>query len=70
MIVPPSGFSQRAIKGALQFVESCYKDLQAEVEAGKHPNMEAAIAFELAQLEKALAKLHIDDRGNLVERPK
>lgn len=66
--MPPSGFNQHAVKGALEFVKGCYEDLQAEVKAGKHPNMEAAIKYELAQLEKALAKLHIDKSGKLVNR--
>ena len=68
--MPPSGFSQKAVKGALQFVKGCYEDLQAEVRAGKHPNMEVAIKHELAQLEKALAKVHINKQGRLVERKK
>lgn len=68
--MPPSGFSQKAVTGALVFVKSCYEDLQSEVKAGKHKSMEAAIAFELKQLKKALAKVHIDKQGRLVERPK
>lgn len=67
--MPPSGFNQHAVKGALEFVKGCYEDLQAEVRAGKHPSMEVAIEYELAQLEKALTQLHIDAQGNLVERP-
>lgn len=66
--MPPSGFSSYAVKGALQFVEGCYRDLQAEVAAGKHASMEEAIAFELKQIESALAQLHIDNNGKLVER--
>ena len=67
--MPPSGFSSYAVKGALQFVEGCYRDLQAEVAVGKHASMEAAIAFELRQIESALSQLHIDESGKLVERP-
>ena len=66
--MPPSGFNQRAVKGALEFVKGCYEDLQEEVRDGKHPNMEAAIAYELVQLEKALVSLHIDKEGKIVER--
>ncbi len=66
--MPPSGFNQHAVRGALEFVKGCYEDLREEVRAGKHPNFEAAIEFELAQLEKALAQLHIDEAGRLVER--
>ena len=66
--MPPSGFSPNAIGGLLQFVRSCYLDLLAEVKSGKHTSFEEAIEFELRQLESALEKLHIDVRGNLVER--
>lgn len=66
--MPPSGFNQRAVKGALEFVKGCYEDLQAEVKAGKHPNMEAAIKYELAQLENALKQIHINRKGRLVKR--
>lgn len=68
IVMPPSGFNTHAVKGALQFVEGCYRDLQAEVAAGRHPNMEAAIKYELAQIERALSTLHIDPQGRLVER--
>jgi len=33
--MPPSGFSQKAINGLLQFVESCYEDLLQEIKDGK-----------------------------------
>lgn len=66
--MPPSGFSQNAVAGALQFVRSCYLDLLEEVRTGKHASVEEAIEFELRQLDKALDKLHIDPHGNLVER--
>ena len=66
--MPPSGFSQHAVRGALQFVKGCYEDLQVEVKDGKHPSMEAAIKYELAQLEKALAEMHISKAGRLVKR--
>lgn len=66
--MPPSGFNQQAVKGALEFIKGCYEDLRAEVKSGKHPSMEAAVEHELAQLEKALATIHINDSGELVER--
>jgi hypothetical protein len=68
--MPPSGFNQRAVTGALEFVKGCYEDLIAEVQSGKHPDFETAVKYELSQLETALAKVHIDKEGNLVERPK
>lgn len=66
--MPPSGFSKKAVKGLLTFVKGNYEDLQEEVRSGKHPSVEAAIDYEIAQLGKALEKLHIDKEGNLVER--
>lgn len=66
--MPPSGFSQKAVKGALQFIGSCYEDLLQEVKDGKHPTIEDAIQFELDNIDRALTKLHLDDQGNLVER--
>lgn len=68
--MPPSGFNQRAVTGALEFVKGCYEDLITEVQSGKHPDFETAIKYELSQLEKALGKVHIDKEGRLVERPK
>ncbi|MES3005691.1 MAG: hypothetical protein V4664_01965 [Patescibacteria group bacterium] len=66
--MPPCGFNQKAVKGALQFIKGCYEDLKQEVEEGKHPSFEAALDHELKNLEGALTKLHIDSTGNLVER--
>jgi hypothetical protein len=66
--MPPSGFNQRAVKGALEFVKGCYEDLLEEVRVGKHPDLKTAIEYELSQLEKALATLHIDKEGKLVNR--
>ena len=66
--MPPSGFSPKAVKGALVFVQGCYEDLLEEVRSGKHKSYEEGIEFEIAQIEKALTKLHIDAEGNLVER--
>ena len=66
--MPPSGFNQKAVQGALQFIKGCYEDLREEVRCGKHPSFEEALDHELSQLEKALAKVHINEHGNLVER--
>ena len=68
--MPPSGFSKPVIAGALAFVGGCYRDLLQEVRAGKHPDFETAITFELSQIEKALASLHINDAGELVDKEK
>ena len=66
--MPPSGFSSNAVRGALEFVRSCYMDLLEEVRTGKHKSYEEAIEFELRQIESALQGVHIDSQGNLVER--
>ena len=66
--MPPSGFSSSAVRGALEFIRTCYLDLLAEVKSGKHASYEEAIEFELRQIETALTKAHIDSEGNLVER--
>ena len=66
--MPPSGFSQKAVSGSLQFIAECYKDLLEEVRSGKHASYEEAIEHELRQIEKALASTHIDDKGNLTEK--
>ena len=66
--MPPSGFSEEVVQGALVFVGGCYRDLLCEVRSGKHKSFEDAIEFELAQIKRALATLHIDERGNLVQR--
>lgn len=65
--MPPSGFSQKAVEGALVFIKTCYEDLQKEVVAGKHPSFEAAVDYEIKSIGTALSKLHIDEKGNLVE---
>ncbi|HEY4505290.1 MAG TPA: hypothetical protein VJG67_01210 [Candidatus Paceibacterota bacterium] len=66
--MPPCGFNQRAVRGALEFIKGCYEDLRQEVAEGKHPDIETAIEAELGNLETALSKLHLDENGNLVER--
>ena len=66
--MPPSGFSTHAVKGALQFVGGCYKDLLQEVRDGKHKNYEEAIEFEIQQIDSALKQLHITRKGKLTKR--
>ncbi len=66
--MPPSGFSRRSVRGALEFIKGCYEDLQDEVKAGKHENFEKALEHEIGQIESALGKLHINDKGEPVER--
>lgn len=67
--MPPSGFNTRSVRGALQFIQGCYEDLRDEVRTGKHPDFETAIDHEIRQIESALTKLHINERGEPVERP-
>jgi len=67
--MPPSGFNKKAVKGALLFIQGCYKDLLQEVKDGKHPSPEKAIEYEISQIGKVLKKLHINKEGNLIERP-
>jgi hypothetical protein len=66
--MPPSGFNKNVVEGALAFVRGCYLDLLEEVRSGKHASYEAAIEFELKQIERVLLKLHINEAGELVER--
>jgi hypothetical protein len=66
--MPPSGFSPRVVRGALQFVGGCYEDLLKEVRSGKHKDFQTAIEYEINQINKALSKLHIDPEGNLVQK--
>ena len=68
VVMPPSGFSKKTVEGLLSFVKGNYEDLREEVRSGKHPNVEVAIDYEIAQLGKALEKLHIDEKGNIVDR--
>ncbi len=67
--MPPSGFSKYAVQGALQFIQGCYEDLQQEVESGKHPDFETAVAYEIKQIDSALTQLHINEQGELINRP-
>lgn len=66
--MPPSGYSPQAIKGSLQFIQTCYEDLLREVRSGKHATYEEAIQFELGQIERALTALHIDEQGNITKK--
>lgn len=66
--MPPSGFSQKAVQGALIFIKTCYEDLLREVRSAKHATIEDAIECEIRQIDKALTKLHIDPSGDLTER--
>ncbi|HEY4523606.1 MAG TPA: hypothetical protein VJK04_01895 [Candidatus Paceibacterota bacterium] len=66
--MPPSGFKSGAVRGVLQFVRGCYLDLLAEVRSGKHKTYEEAIKAEVKQIDKALTKMHINKRGNIVRR--
>jgi len=66
--MPPSGFSKKAVKGLLLFVQSNYEDLLAEVKSGKHTDITSAIKSEIDNLEKALSKLDIDENGEIGER--
>ncbi|MCX6787964.1 MAG: hypothetical protein NT108_02245 [Candidatus Kaiserbacteria bacterium] len=66
--MPPSGFSKKTVEGLLTFVKGNYEDLQEEVRSGKHLSVEAAIDYEIAQLGKALEKLHINKEGGIVEK--
>jgi len=66
--MPPSGFNTHTVKGALQFVGGCYRDLLEEVKAGKHKDYESAIEFEIKQIDSALGQLHINRKGRLTKR--
>lgn len=59
--MPPSGFSPKAIAGLLQFLEGCYEDLQAKVEAkgGSSEAVKEAMDEELANLRSYLGSFTI-----------
>lgn len=63
-----ASFSGRAAGGAITFAEACYAELKKEVESGKHQTFEAAIDYEIRNVGIALARLHIDADGNVVDR--
>lgn len=56
--MPPSGFSQKAINGLLQFVESCYEDILSEIKDGKKPEGKA-IQEELNNIRTYLEKFKL-----------
>lgn len=66
--MPPSGFSKKAVNGALVFIQSCYEDLLTEVRAGKYKSFEEGIEKEIAQIKSALSDLHINSDGKLTTR--
>ena len=66
--MPPSGFSQKAVNGALIFVQGCYEDLLKEVRSGKHESYEAGIEYEISQIKKALMSIHINEEGKLTKQ--
>lgn len=66
--MPPSGFNRKAVKGALIFVQGCYEDLLNDVRSGKFETYEEAIQYELDLIDKALTNLHVDTKGNIVQR--
>ena len=61
--MPPSGYPKKAVTGALAFTKSCYEELLAEVESGKHATYEEAIQFD-----KALKNLHINEDGKITKK--
>ena len=56
--MPPSGFSQKAINGLLQFVGSCYEDLLEEIKKGKKTEGEA-IKQELENINEYLKQFKL-----------
>lgn len=66
--MPPSGFNKKAVNGALEFIKGCYEDLLKEVQSGKFSSIEEALKYEISQIEKVLTAMHIDEKGNLIER--
>lgn len=60
-MMPPSGFSKKAIEGLCQFVEGCYEDLQAKIEArGNTPEaVKAVVQEELDDLKNFLSSFTI-----------
>jgi hypothetical protein len=65
--MPPSGFNQKAVDGVVTFVESCFEDLQLEVDAGKHTGFNVAVVYEVRQITSAMPSLPSNDsiRGAL-----
>ena len=66
--MPPSGFRPTAVRGLLVFVKDCYEHLLEDVRSGKFASYEEAIRFEIGQIEKGVASVHIDEQGRLTQR--
>jgi hypothetical protein len=64
----PQFDGKSAMRGNLQYMLGCYEDLESLIDSGQYPNYEAAIAAQLSKLEHGLAKLHVTDAGDVVER--
>ncbi|MFH1290593.1 MAG: hypothetical protein ABIH92_04245 [Nanoarchaeota archaeon] len=56
--MPPSGFSEKAVKGLLVFVGSCYEDLLQGIKEGKKTEGEA-IQQELENIERYLKEFKL-----------
>lgn len=48
--MPPSGFSPKAVEGAVQFAKTCFEDLLTETRLGKHTDFKSAVLFEQDQM--------------------
>ncbi len=57
--MPPSGFSKKAVDGALLFAQACYEDLLRDVRSGKFQTHEEAIEHELKQIREELERYKI-----------
>ena len=66
--MPPCGFNDECVEGILMFCRGLYKAVQAEVASGKHESPEAAWKHEVELIGKRFAKIHINPKGELVER--
>ena len=55
--MPPSGFSGKAVKGILIFLEACYEDLLKEMKNGKEP--EETVEKELNEIRYYLRRFNI-----------
>ncbi len=66
--MPPSGFSRHSVDGAVTFVRGCFDDLIAEVASSKHTSFKNGLAFEIQQINSALASPNCGDleRGSLL----
>lgn len=68
VVMPPSGFSQASVNGAVTFVRECFNDLIVEVSSGKHTNFKEGLTFEINQISSALTSNNCSDleRGSLL----